>query len=411
MVVPMIARLRSERGAILVQAATALLSFTAVSILVIDHGMVMVSRHQIQTAADAAALAGATALIFDDYEDHTENGPAARAALAVARNNAVWQREPAVAGADITFPYCPDSLDAGNDATPIPACVQVDLFRDAAHGNPLPSFIGQLLGASAPGVAARAMAEARDANATDCLKPIAVPDRWVEKAPAVGPWQPTSTFAKWNPANPYALLARHDEYTEPGWRTSGTGLTLTVDFGAQVTLTPGTTAIPVSPISPWNYLAVQIPGSRFANDLRANVSGCARSAVAIGDELPLAAGGFATDVGLGLEDLVARDPDAYWDASARRVAGSCADVHPRCASMSPRIVALAVYDVNDFADQSRFEPGVTSVLVSNIVGFFIDSVSGGNATGHLMRHPGLIRSSASLLIDDSTFLRAALLVQ
>src|SRR5437867_5233685 len=289
----MIARLRSERGAILLQAGTLLLTFTVVSILVIDHGMVLVSRHQIQTAADAAALAGATALTFDDYNDHSASGPAARAAMAVARSNAVWQEEPVVTGADVTFPFCPDSNDAGPTASPIPACIQVQLFRNAAHGNPLPSFVGQLVGAAAPGVVARAMAESRDANATDCLKPIAVPDRWIEKAPALGPWEPTSTFVKWDPANPTAYLSPRDTYTEPTWISPGTGVTLTVDFGAEVTLTPGTTAVPVSPISPWNYVAVQIPGSQFANDLRANVSGCAKSIVAIRDQLPLAPGGFA----------------------------------------------------------------------------------------------------------------------
>src|SRR5204862_1683239 len=186
-----------------------------------------------------------------------------------------------------------DSRDAGIDASPIPACVQVDLYRDAAHGNPLPRFIGALFGTAPAGVAARAVGEARDANATDCLKPIAVPDRWNEIVPAIAAWEPGSTFTKWNPANPSALLSPRDTYAAPTWTSYGTGLRLAFDFGAEVTLTPGTIAIPVSPISPWNYVATQIPGSRFANDLRANINQCAKAVVAIGDRLPLAPAGFA----------------------------------------------------------------------------------------------------------------------
>ena len=85
-------RLRSDRGAVLVHVTLALLSFTAVSALVIDYGIQLVSRHQIQTAADAAALAGATALAFDNYADRSDTGPAKAAALATAAENKVWQQ-------------------------------------------------------------------------------------------------------------------------------------------------------------------------------------------------------------------------------------------------------------------------------------------------------------------------------
>ena len=77
--------------------------------------------------------------------------------------------------------------------------------------------------------------------------------------------------------------------------------------------------------------------------------------------------------------------------------------------MSPRLIALAVYDPGDLADASR--TGATSLLVRNLVGFFIDSVSGTNATGHITRHPGRNQTTATRLIDGSSFLRASLLVE
>src|SRR6185436_15709292 len=74
----------SERGAILVLVAVSLLTFTLISALVIDYGMIVVSRHQVQTATDAAAHAGASALAWDDYTDRAAGGPAVEAAIAVA---------------------------------------------------------------------------------------------------------------------------------------------------------------------------------------------------------------------------------------------------------------------------------------------------------------------------------------
>jgi hypothetical protein len=404
--------LRSESGAILVQVAVALLTFTMMSAFVIDYGVQLVSRHQIQSAVDAAALAGATALAFDSYTDRSDTGVVKTVALNVAQANLVWNEKPALAAADITFPVCPDSFDAGPSATPILACVRVDAFRNADRQNALPTYVGQLLGVTSMGVAASATAEARDANATDCLKPLAIPDRWTERYPVnPGTWSASSTFDKWNPMNPtMLLLPQPDSYTPPTGLSSGTGMKITVEFGTQVVLNPGTTAIPVTTIKPWRYLAVQIPGSvQGPNNVLGNIKQCAGATVAVGDRLNLIAVVNA-DVVNGLQDLISRDPGATWDVTTNRVVNSCADTWPRCASMSPRVIALPVYDLNDLADASV--AGATSVKVSNIVGFFIESVNAANAnaTGYIARHPGLVKTTAPILIDASTFLRASLLV-
>src|SRR2546428_702192 len=183
--------------------------------------------------------------------------------IAAPRREQAWNSAPRVAAADVTFPVCPDSFDAGPSATPILACVQVNAYRDTNHQNALPTYVGQLLGVNSMGVAASATAEARDANATDCLKPLAIPDRWSERYPVnPGVWATTSTFDKWDPMNPTSLLLpQPDSYTAPTGLSSGTGIKITVEFGTQVVLNPGTTASPVTTIKPWRYLPVQIPGS------------------------------------------------------------------------------------------------------------------------------------------------------
>lgn len=413
-----IRRWRSDAGAILIQVAVALLAFTMLSAFVIDYGEQLISRVQIQTAADAAALAAATALGFDSYSDRSDTGPAKTAARAVAAKNLVWKEEASATLADIEFPVCADTYAAGASGSPILACTQVTAYRSAARSNPIPTSVAQLMGVSSFGVAATAIAESKDANATDCLKPIAIPDKWTEHYPVnPGTWSASSTFDRWNPANPTVLLppSTRDSYIPPDQLGAGTGLTMTVAFGAQVTLQPGSLSSPISTISPWLYLPVQIPGSTFGpNDVLSNTRSCAGARVAIGDRLNIPIGGVgpsAALIGQGLLDLYNRDPGAHWNAATQRVEGSCAELLlGRCASMSPRTIALAVYNPTDLAEASH-AGGATSVLVTNIVGFFIDSVAGENATGHITRHPGLIQSTAITLYDASAFLRASLLVQ
>jgi len=66
---PTIARVADERGAILIQVTVAIVGLLAFSALVTDYGVLWAARRQAQTAADAAALAGAISLLHNpgDY--------------------------------------------------------------------------------------------------------------------------------------------------------------------------------------------------------------------------------------------------------------------------------------------------------------------------------------------------------
>src|SRR2546423_6182439 len=123
-------RVNSDRGAILIQVATMLVVFTTLSAFVVDYGVQLVSRNQIQNAVDAAALAGATSLAYDDYTNWTPTGPAELSARAVAAQNFVWQEPAIIPASKVEFPVCASSYDAGASGTPINACVQVTAFRD-----------------------------------------------------------------------------------------------------------------------------------------------------------------------------------------------------------------------------------------------------------------------------------------
>ena len=152
----------SERGAILVHVAVALLVLAAFATFIFDFGMFWVSRRQAQNSADAAAMAAAIAIAYDNADDSADSF-ARDAAFAVSQTNKVWGEQPVVDPAtDITFPVCPDGSSP---------CVRVDVYRDSAHGNPVPMFFGRIVGMTTQGVRATATAEAMAGNATECLKP------------------------------------------------------------------------------------------------------------------------------------------------------------------------------------------------------------------------------------------------
>ena len=418
---PVATRLAGQRGAVLVHVAAALFAFTALTGLMVDIGLMLIGRNEIQTAVDAAAVAGATALAFESYTDRTATGPAKTAALAVAEENLVRSGVASVTADDVEFPPCFNPW-AHEDESPQISCVKVTAYRS------IPAVFAELLGVASYGVGASAMAQAISANTTDCLKPLAVPDRWNEQYPVNNNiWLPNSTFDKWDPANSAMLLpAPRDAYTAPNATAAGSGVRMNgpaaddeLWFGKQVTLRPGFTETPVAKVSPWMYLPVQIPGSVWgANAVRDNTTSCAGAAgaVTVGDALGLAPGGLDANAPLiaaGLAELKALDPDATWNPATQRVENSCADrLVERCnRSMSPRIIAIALYDPLRFVNDSH-AGAPTQIHVRNIVGFFIESVSADHeATGRITRHPGQVDSAAITLFDASSFLRASLLVE
>ena len=75
---------RDESGMSYVFIGLGLMAFLSASMLAIDVGMLMTARNQAQNSADAGALAGATALVFDNYDDRSASGPAVTNAIDAA---------------------------------------------------------------------------------------------------------------------------------------------------------------------------------------------------------------------------------------------------------------------------------------------------------------------------------------
>src|SRR4029453_3293611 len=92
-----------ERGFSMVFVALGFMAVLGASMLAIDVGMLMTARNQAQNSAAAGALPGATALVYDDWDDRSASGPAVVNALAAARYNKVMNGEVDVKSADVEF--------------------------------------------------------------------------------------------------------------------------------------------------------------------------------------------------------------------------------------------------------------------------------------------------------------------
>jgi len=435
-----IGRLSSQRGAVLVHVAIALLGLIAFSTFVTDYGVLWVSRGQAQTAADAGALSGALSLAFDSSSDLA--GARARA-RAVALANQVFGAAPDVQLTDVTFPSCPPGTP-GLPAT----CVKVDAFRNQARGNPLPMFFGRTLGLANQGVRATATAQIVTGARTECLKPWAVLDRWDEYDAAGGEpdfpgvdndFDHTSTYDRYSDGTGQSPAPEPDLYVRPGGANgSGTGFRLPADTGRQFALKVGDNEN--SSVSPGWFRAIRIPrldGQNGANVYRSNIETCGglpSTYAAPNTECPnrignddraswAARGCFATEPGNmvgpteeGVNTLIALDRNARWSG------GGIMNSEFSPAAFSPRVVPVGVIDVDDFL--ARDPRGANGVLrLVNIYGFFIEGmgevnadgsmtiVSGGRSViGRLMVIP-TTGAAPSTLPAEASFLRQVVLVR
>ena len=374
------------RGMSFVFVALGMMSFLGATMLAIDVGMLMTARGQAQNSADAGALAGGVALVYDDFNDRSAGGPIVQSALGVARSNAVMHADVSVEPADVTFPAA---------ANPNAARVRVQVYRAAARGNPVSTLIATYFGVTSVDIAAAATAEAAPANAATCIKPWAVPDKWQEmQTPA---WDETDTFdALDNKGNPIAnpdiyRPASHANYT--GYKRGPP------DYGRQVVLKAGN---PHQSINASHFYPIALIPNSGAAWYESNIPGCWPGVAEIGNLIPVESGNMVGPTVSGTQALIDKDPTAYWGAQ-----GVVSTQNP-----SPRIVVLPVFDPMQY-EQSR-QAGRLEIKVANLVGFFIENLQGTDVVGRVVPMTGLIRGGGGGgggAVPGGAFLRAIRLVE
>jgi hypothetical protein len=404
----------SDRGVILVQAAIVLLVLLAFLTFVVDYGILWVSRGQAQNAADAGALAGAIARAYDDTANPpSPTGRAAQSAEQAAEQNNVWNAAPV---AQVSF-NCPPGV--------VGACVRVDVYRNGQFGStPLPMLFGAVINSASQGIRATATARIATANSTNCMRPFAVADKWAHVV------NPVDRFNRWQRAGSAAVEDNpHDLYTPPDQYGPGTGYTVQQDLGTELVLKGGNNPNSTSgAVEPGWFLPVQLPDGAGgyisgANDYRAAIGTCIGNPVTIGQYLPTETGAMVGPTSQGVGDLRDQDLGAIYDPTTQTITGSCA---PTCAPISPRIVPITVFDMDEFqwrnAANDWTSPwgthpaspcpiGGKCVRVVNILGFFVDRMQGQDVIGRLIMHPGEFVAGAPSVGGGAGFLQTIQLVR
>ena len=397
-------RRRGERGAVLIHVAVALVGLLAFSMLVIDYGVMWAARNQAQNAADAAALAAAVSLAYYDPDDIPR---AKAAAIAAGQANLVWGQAPDITEADVIIPWeCPPGAPGLPDT-----CVRVNVYRNRGR-DPLPVYFAPLVGITEQGVQAMAVAQVLATNASDCVKPFAIPDKWIERRDADGnflpkEWAWSDTFDRYSTKKPFGELDtpdRIDEYVPPDPAPAGlpgSGFTLDADAGTEVVLKWGN---PHDTINPGWYFPVDLPrpGEPLpgGDNYRDNIATCNGVPIRPGDVLQMEPGGMVGPTVQGIEELIAPDP-SYWDGDGP----ACPPDSSGC--LSRRIVAIPVFDVDKFMLANI--NGREEFAIVKLMGFFIDGVtSKGEVRGYLVPFQGIYDGGGG---QPSSFLRTVALVR
>jgi Flp pilus assembly protein TadG len=392
-------RLENQHGAVLIQVAVALLALLALSSFVFDYGVMWVSRGQAQNSADAGALSGAISLAFNSPTDQA----AARArAIAMAQANQVWNQTPDVTAADVTFPACPPGIPGPQDQ-----CVKVNVFRNQARGNALPTFFARVAGVMSQGTVATATAQVVTGDTTACLRPWAVVDRWQEFG-AEGPAPlPSSTYDRYSTGQGNNPPQENDVYTPPSLSGPGTGYSLPGDLGRQFAIKMGPSG--GNEISSGWFRTLDLPRADTQqlgnNTVQNNILTCnglpasfASPATVCPVSIPnnwedtafwAARGCYRVQTGAtvgstrnSIEALIAQD------ASARWVNGQVATSQFDPPASSPRVVPVGVMDIDWYL--SHDPTGNNGVLrMVNIFGFFIEGM------GNVDRNTGAITLAAN----------------
>ena len=372
-------RLRhDDRGFSLVLVGLGFLAMLSASMLAIDVGMFMNARAQAQNAADAGAHAGATALAFNSFTDHSANGPAVRGAINAAQTNLVAGVAPSVLPEDVTFPF--------NATTGQFDQVQVHVYRTGARGNPLDTLIGQFFNNPKADIGAVATATAAPANAEDCVLPFTIPDKWIDKNCAAPPceWKPDSTFDAYDKShNP---IPNPDIYVPPGSKEA-TGYSPITDKGLQLVLKSNNQ----SKTAPSFYNPWDLPGSVGGDDYRDNIGGCNSHLAEIGDDMTPENGNMVGPTKEGTDMLIAQDPNAYWNTSCNCVKGS----DPKYGT-SPRIRVLPLYDPMIYETGQQTGKSGPQLKIVNYLGFFVEGVTGaGQVTGRITPISGKVSGTGT----------------
>ena len=362
---------RDESGMSYVFIGLGMMAFLSASMLAIDVGMLMTARNQAQNAADAGALGGATALLYDNYNDRSTSGPAVTSAISAAIGNQVMARNVSVLPTDVTFPTDP-SGQANR--------VKVTVRRTASRGNPVSTLIAKYFGIVSTDIGATATAEVSQANAMTCVKPFTIPDKWTERQ--TPPWDGDDTYDAFD--NKGRPLANPDIYI-PANQTGYTGYNQEASRGQRLGIRAATGANIT--VSFYFSLALGKPVITGGAEYDWNIANCNKTIYHWGDPLTQEPGAMSGPTISGAQELIAKDPGAYWDSATNKVKGST------YGAQSPRVFPIPLYDPIVY-DSGKRNGRTADLVTANWIGFFLEEIQGNGLWGRIIPIVGIRDATA-----------------
>jgi Flp pilus assembly protein TadG len=302
-----------QSGQVLVTVALALTALMGVGVLTIDIGLLRVCRGQLQSAADAAARAGAIGL-----RTIGPDGAFDFASTVAASNQALADRMRPIA-------LAPDDLLITG-----PGSVRVTLRRSPTAGSGLRTVFAPIFGYQRErAVTATAEVEIVELCSVDQPRPLVLPDLWAD----------LDGDGLCDPDEPYS-----PEQTgyQPG-SAEGTIFRLrTFEPRGEEPATAG------------SYLRVRLPPMDTdqgnprpgVGNYRRFLSEGAPYEIRVGDQLELQTVPVHMTTYRVLTELIARDLGAYWDADEMVVVSGTQGV-------SPRVIRLALIDPHTIPEVPR----------------------------------------------------------
>lgn len=402
---------RNERGSVIVMVAVSLAVILGMGALAVDMGMLIKQRDDAQRAADAAALAGASAFQEGKALDQVDEAEQ-RALDYLAKNY--------VGGTFVDTTVTSEYITGGNRyiteanegvivVLPDSEKVRVIVRREAVG-----VLLAKALNFLDVPISAHAAAEAIDAGSGKCVKPFAFPDYWHdadndETSPAnfledLGPGQGQGGEAwEYDPA----MGDYYRRYGDTEGVGSVTGLGSDYrnglnsvyehdqlarryhdDYGRPIVLKKSN---PQQTSAPGFFLPWVIPGSNpGAADYRDNIVGCNTAAISLDSDYNLDGtadtssydnkpGNMIGPTKQGMDSLIGLDPDACWAefpdlvnpgftaGEVRKLseAGNCTETYEGWLS-SPRVAVVPLFDPD------YFSTGRTALRFNNLALIFLD---------------------------------------
>jgi Flp pilus assembly protein TadG len=386
-----IGRIRNRKGATLVLVAVTAVGMLSALAIAIDLGMLLRAREDAQRAADAIALAGASA--FLDGSGPTQNPIALQRADSLAAVNHISNVLIDTANATTTTIPANGTRQVRNEVT-VEVLPNVEKVRVWVRRAQNFTWFANLFGTNFLPVQAYAVAWASPAGSAKCIKPIALPDAWYDADNDPNRNHVWDGTEKWlfDPSKG----DRYSKYSGDGGAADETGYggkwrdapygdpakPIKMDYGRPLQLKSQNPQDPYNPqpsvYNPWVIPddpnqqnctgVVDTVGEPGAAAYRRNVCSCNGSSVELGKDYPIKTGDMSGPTFQGFKNLVSLDPNATWSDTAYGGKGGVINFDPKFGSWinSPRVVKVALYEPGQID-----KPGKTTIHFNNFGLFFI----------------------------------------